>query len=151
MIRCPAHCLCLGEDFGVVQVRLIFKLPSAFHTIFAEPLAYVHWFKELRHPVEGVGMCKTSLSSRNCHQRASIIPLSNIVQSCHLIPVYGSHSATTLRWSPSAIVTEAPSFYLNPYLHHHDFYLLRYCVDVFREAQCAREQNAQRMRRLTHG
>lgn len=142
---------CVSVDLAVIQVRVIFQLPSPFRTTFAQPLVYVHWFKELRDPVEGIEMCLTSLSSRNRRPRASIIPLADILQTCHLIPVYGSRSATTLRWSPSSIITEAPSFYLNPYLRHHDFHLLRYRVDKFQEAQRVREENAHRMRRLTHG
>lgn len=135
----------------MVQVRLIFQLPAPFDKHFAEPLAFVHWFKDLRDPVEGVGMCLNSLSSRNRRQRASIIPMSLIQQTCHLIPVYGSQHATSLGWTASSIITEAAAFYLNPYLRHHDFYLLRYRVDKYIAAQRVREEKAQRMRRLTHG
>ena len=146
---CSPHAV--TADLAVVQVRAIFQLPTAFQTIFSQPLVYVHWFKALREPVEGIGMCITSLSSRNRRQRASIVLLSDILQTCHLIPVYGSHSAATLRWSSSSIITEAPAFYLNPYLRHHDFHLLRYRVDKFIEARRIREENSRRMRRLTHG
>lgn len=136
------------QDLAVVQVRVIFRLPPPFHLNLAEPLAYVHWFKDFRNPIEGIGMYQTSLSSRNHRQRASIIPLSQIQRTCHLVPVYGSQSATSLGWTPSSIITEAPTFYLNPYLRHHDFYLLRYRVDMYLEAQRTQEENYRRMRRL---
>jgi hypothetical protein len=34
-------------------------------------------------------MHQVSLSSQNMHQRSSIIPVGDIVRSCHLIPVFG--------------------------------------------------------------
>lgn len=139
------------QDLAVVQVRLIFQLPAPFNKHFAEPLAFVHWFKDLRDPVEGVGMYLNSLSSRNRRQRASIIPLSQIQQSCHLIPVYGSQNATSLGWTASSIISEASAFYLNPYLRHRNFYLLRFRVDRYIAAQRACEESVRRMRQLTRG
>ncbi|KAJ7432703.1 hypothetical protein B0H11DRAFT_1680601, partial [Mycena galericulata] len=46
-------------------------------------------YKPLRAPVEGIGMHLVSLSSRNHRQNSSIIPISDIARSCHLIPVFG--------------------------------------------------------------
>ncbi|KAJ7933143.1 hypothetical protein B0H13DRAFT_1532912, partial [Mycena leptocephala] len=57
--------------------------------VYSEPVAYVDWFKPLQRPVADLGMHQVSLSSHNHRQRSSIIPVSDIVRSCHLIPVFG--------------------------------------------------------------
>ncbi|KAJ7268359.1 hypothetical protein C8J57DRAFT_990995, partial [Mycena rebaudengoi] len=53
------------------------------------PLSYVDWYKELQLSVTNVGMHLVSLSSRNHRQQSSIIPVTDIARSCHLIPVSG--------------------------------------------------------------
>ncbi|KAJ7509194.1 hypothetical protein B0H11DRAFT_1682993, partial [Mycena galericulata] len=53
------------------------------------PLAYVDWYKPLKTPVPDLGMHEISLSSRNHRQNSSIIPISHIFRSCHLIPIFG--------------------------------------------------------------
>ncbi|KAF9470583.1 hypothetical protein BDN70DRAFT_909500 [Pholiota conissans] len=106
----------------VAQVCLIFTLPPLYHELFNEPLVYLYWFKPLCMPIEGLGMCMTSFSSHNPCQQASIIPLSSILRSCHLIPVFRSHAAATLGWMVAMVINKSPTFYLNPYLCHHDFY-----------------------------
>ncbi|KAJ7880811.1 hypothetical protein B0H14DRAFT_2253083, partial [Mycena olivaceomarginata] len=53
------------------------------------PLAYVDWYKPLKTPVPNIRMHKVSLSSRNHCQHSSIIPITEILRSCHLIPVFG--------------------------------------------------------------
>ncbi|KAJ7624155.1 hypothetical protein B0H17DRAFT_886865, partial [Mycena rosella] len=53
------------------------------------PLAYVDWYKPLQTFNTTLGMHQVSLSSRNHHQNSSIIPLTDIVQSCHLLPIFG--------------------------------------------------------------
>ncbi|KAF8189632.1 hypothetical protein BJ912DRAFT_1058887 [Pholiota molesta] len=129
----------------VAQVHVIFKLPDEFGT-FPCPLAYVSWFKPLRHPVPGIGMYQVSFSSQNHRRRASIIPITDIVRTCHLIPVFGSASAQDLGWTAEKVVSEAPSFYLNPYLRHHDFVLLRHQVDLHLDEQAARERSIEERR-----
>ncbi|KAJ7114333.1 hypothetical protein C8R44DRAFT_577856, partial [Mycena epipterygia] len=52
-------------------------------------LAYVDWFKPLQQPLVDLGMHQVSLSSRHHRQNSFITPISDIVRSCHLIPVFG--------------------------------------------------------------
>jgi hypothetical protein len=114
---------CLG--IRVAQVRLILRLPTTYG-IYQHPLAYVYWFKPLTSPVLDIGMYRISLSCQNLRQRASIIPITQILRSCHLIPVFGK--GVPITWSSESVLRLANQFYLNPYLRHHDFVLLRYLV-----------------------
>ncbi|KAI0682089.1 hypothetical protein BC835DRAFT_1244408, partial [Cytidiella melzeri] len=53
------------------------------------PLAYIEWFTPFSHYNNTVGMFSVAPSQRNHRCRASIIPISAILRSCHLIPVWG--------------------------------------------------------------
>ncbi|KAJ7435711.1 hypothetical protein B0H11DRAFT_1702971, partial [Mycena galericulata] len=86
-------------------------------------LAYVDWYKELIQPVADIGMHQVSLSSRNHRQNSEIIPITDIVRSCHLIPVFGR--SVDLTWTSEHVLDQCKSFYLNPYLRHHDFFFFR--------------------------
>lgn len=132
----------LSTGLRVAQVRLIFRLPEE-HGIYSQPLAYVHWFKSLTAtPVTDLGMFRVSLSSHNRRQRASIIPITQILRTCHLIPGYGGGVDHT--WTSESVLDQASFFYLNPYLRHHDFFMLRHLYDLF---ESRRTQHALAMRR----
>jgi hypothetical protein len=94
--------------------------------------------KSLQRPVEGLRMHQVSLSSRAHRQRSSIIPITEIVRSCHLIPVFGRKANPG--WTSATVLDLCPKFYLNPYLRHHDFYLLRYLVDRHAARKAAEER-----------
>lgn len=126
----------------VARVRVIFKLPEAFGN-YPNSLAYVDWFKPLREPVSNLAMHHISLSSQMHRQRSSVIPGTDIVRTCHLIPLFGR--TIDRSWSTDNVLDIAPSFYLNPYLRHHDFFLLRYLVDL-RTARKAVEDRDTRIR-----
>lgn len=91
---------------------------------FEEPLAYVEWFKPLRTPDPQHGMCKTSRSSCQHRRNTSIIPVSQIARSCHLIPFFGQE--INPRWTTHNVLEESEEFYVNHYLRHLDFVLMRY-------------------------
>ncbi|KAJ7808119.1 hypothetical protein B0H14DRAFT_3091164 [Mycena olivaceomarginata] len=90
---------------SVARMRVIFKIPSDFGS-YPDPVAYVDWFKSLQRPV--------SLSSRAHCQRSSIIPITEIVRSCHLIPVFSRKANPG--WTSATVLDLCPKFYLNPYL-----------------------------------
>ncbi|KAJ7797991.1 hypothetical protein B0H14DRAFT_3114235 [Mycena olivaceomarginata] len=110
------------EGISVARVRLIFRLPESYGS-YPHPLAYVDWYKPLKDPVPNIRMHEVSLSSRNHRQNSSIIPITDIICSCHLIPVFGKSTHPT--WTSDRILDQCKSFYLNPYLRHHDFYLFQ--------------------------
>ena len=120
------------DGISVAQVHLIFCLPEQFG-VQSSPLAYVHWFKPLRAPMDGLGMYKVSFSSYNHRQCASVILTLDILHTCHLMPCFGNYNAFDLGWTAATVLDEAPSFYLNPYLCHYDFNLLS--LDSYSEGQ----------------
>jgi hypothetical protein len=109
----------------VAQVRVIFNLPEEYGS-YKHPLAYVDWYKPFRAPVPDLNMHQVSLSSHNHRQRASVIPVTDIVRTCHLQPHCGR--AINRTWDTSNVLNLSPTLYVNPYLRHHDFYLFRYLV-----------------------
>jgi hypothetical protein len=133
----------------VAQIRLIFKLPDEFGP-HPSPLVYVHWFKPLRAPVPNLNFYSTSFSSLNHRQRASIISVSDIIRTCHLIPQFGNSSAADLGWTAAKVHQEAKSFYLNPYLRHYDFYFMRFLLDDFliSQQEMEREREERRARAI---
>ncbi|KAJ7875486.1 hypothetical protein B0H14DRAFT_3083210 [Mycena olivaceomarginata] len=125
------------DGLSVARVHVIFKIPSDFGS-YPDPVAYVDWFKSLQRPVEGLRMHQVSLSSQAHRQRSSIIPITEIVRSCHLIPVFGRKANPG--WTSATVLDLCPKFYLNPYLRHHNFYLLRYLVDRHAARKAAEER-----------
>ncbi|KAJ7453512.1 hypothetical protein FB451DRAFT_1519921 [Mycena latifolia] len=116
------------DGLRVARVRVIFRLPAQYGS-YPDPLAYIDWYTSLGQPLPDIGMHQVSLSSRNLRQNSEIIPITDIARSCHLIPVFGRSVNPT--WTSERVLDQAKSFYLNPYLRHHDFYLFRYLVDVY--------------------
>ncbi|KAJ7495743.1 hypothetical protein B0H11DRAFT_1910488 [Mycena galericulata] len=127
------------DGLSVARIRVIFRLPED-HGNYPEPLAYIDWYKPLKPPVPDIGMHEISLSSRNHRQNSSIIPISDIFRSCHLIPVFGR--AINPTWTSDQVLDQCKLFYLNPYLRHHDFYLFRYLVDLYNSRKADEQQAA---------
>jgi hypothetical protein len=111
------------KELSVAQVRVIFQLPSEYGR-FDTPLAYVEWYTPLQMYIPSLGMYQISRSFRNRYRCASIIPVNQIVRSCHLIPKFGTKIGRT--WNPENVLQSADSYYVNPDLRLHDFVLFRY-------------------------
>ncbi|KAJ7053548.1 hypothetical protein C8F01DRAFT_996513 [Mycena amicta] len=104
------------------RVRAIFALPIEYGR-FETPLAYIEWFTPLTRRDDVLGMFKLSPASQNQHRRASIIPATLINRSCHLIPRFPRQ--ITSDFDSETALDRAKNLYLNPYLRHIDFVLLR--------------------------
>ncbi|KAF8119232.1 hypothetical protein EV363DRAFT_1100358, partial [Boletus edulis] len=50
------------------------------------PVAYVHWFKPFSHIDNTIRMFRISRSTRNHRPNAGIVPVSQLIQPCHLVP-----------------------------------------------------------------
>ncbi|KAI0370412.1 hypothetical protein BV20DRAFT_1035905 [Pilatotrama ljubarskyi] len=111
----------------VARVRMIFELPKAYDpTVFGitEPLVYVKWFTPF-HVVDNItGMYVVSPSTRQRQRHASIIPLTHVVRSCHLIPCWGKR-IDRRPVEGDILDSVTTKFFVNPYLRHHDFVLFR--------------------------
>jgi hypothetical protein len=114
-----------NSGLTVGQVRAIFQLPEEFGT-FPDPLVYVEWFTAFQSPVPDLEMYQVSRSTRQHRQRASIIPVTQIERSIHLIPKFGRR--IDLSWSAEDVLERCKTFYVNPYLRHLDFLLFRYLL-----------------------
>ncbi|TDL27787.1 hypothetical protein BD410DRAFT_684301, partial [Rickenella mellea] len=50
------------------------------------PLVHIEWFTKLGSHIAETGMHQVTKSTRQHRRRVSIIPITRVVQSCHLIP-----------------------------------------------------------------
>ncbi|KAE9388346.1 hypothetical protein BT96DRAFT_1074145, partial [Gymnopus androsaceus JB14] len=107
----------------VARVRAIFNLPAELGT-FPHPLAYVDWFTPLRKVDKDTLMYRVEHSERNHIRVSSIIPVTYISRSCHLVPFSGK--CTNRSWTSESILDKCKSFLLNPYLRPVDFVHLRH-------------------------
>lgn len=79
-----------------------------------EVLAYVEWFSLFRAgPEANNGLYKVTRSTQGNTRLASIVPISNIVQSIHLIPLVGR--AIPPDWNSSTILDECSTFLVNSF------------------------------------
>ena len=112
-----------SKGLSVAQVCAIFKLlPEYRH--FDTPLAYVKWYTPLQTYIPSLEMYQISCSNRNRYRRALIIPVNQIVQSCHFIPKFGTKIGRM--WNAKNVLELADTYYFNPDLSLHNFVLLRY-------------------------
>ncbi len=115
------HIFKLSAGLHVAQVCAIFNLPEELSS-FPHPLVYVEWFTPLRHVDEHTQMFRVERSMQNHLRNASIIPITYISRSCHLIPYSGHIMDPT--WTSKSAIEKCKSFHLNMYLRHIHFVLL---------------------------
>lgn len=92
---------------------------------YTTPLAYIRWFRGFSAKDQNTDMYKISLSTRSGgYANTSIIPITQIARSCHLVPAFGKEIDRS--WTRENALKKSSDFFLNPYLRHLDFFLLRY-------------------------
>ena len=119
------------QDLCVARVRAIFRLPTGLAHLSAHPLIYVEWYTPLQSYADHLGMFTISPSTHNHTRRASIIPITDVVHICHLIPIWGRRMDPVL--TQANALERCTRFYVNPYICHSDFVLLRYCLDRWKK------------------
>lgn len=101
------------------EVRVIFKLPSHLG-IYPHPLVYLHWFKPLRAFDANVNMFYFGRSTRNHVPNAAVVPITDLVQPCHLIPKFPSGPLEP-HWLRGDSMNAADTFFLNRYINLRTF------------------------------
>ncbi|KAJ7769505.1 hypothetical protein B0H16DRAFT_1661035 [Mycena metata] len=111
--------------YQIGQVRVVFTLsphlarqilPS--HIQPPQYLAYVEWFSAFKpNPERHHLMCKVSRVVRNGDRLASIIPVSNIRRSVHLLPKFGP--VAPAEWKSHNVLDQCPVFFANPWTDKH--------------------------------
>ena len=101
----------------VVEVRVIFRLPPHLG-LHPHPLAYVHLFKPLRDGAfdNNVNMFYFGRSTRNHIPNAAVVPITDLVQPCHLVPRFPS-GVLDPRWCRGDSMNVADTFFLNRYIN----------------------------------
>ncbi|KAL1751665.1 hypothetical protein FB107DRAFT_221536 [Schizophyllum commune] len=127
------------DGLRAARVRLIFKAPPLLID-YPHPLAYIEWYTPFSRRSQDLGMFSIGPSTAGGRRSSTIIPITQLVRSCHLTPVFGS--AVPPSWTAYNVLDMAPRFHLNPYLRHHDFYLLRYLFDLYTQRQASSESSA---------
>ena len=117
------------------QIKLLFQLPKEImtHSSSSGQLAYVEWFTPFQVRDKTVNMYTVSRSTRNRQWRASVIPITHIARTCHLIPVWGRSISRGM--TGQSALDRCERFFVNPYVRHSDFVIFRLLVDRWLEEE----------------
>ena len=87
-----------------------------------EHLAYVEWFTPFQpRPEANSHLYKVSRAHRGDARMASIIPVGNITQSIHLVPLVGSMMARD--WNSATVLERCQSFFVNSFMNTQTYLL----------------------------
>jgi len=109
--------------FRVARVRAIFTFPRRFHQVLNEsPFLFVDLFSpftssELKKEPR---LLSVTLHNRsNGTHSTAVIPLSDVVMSCHLVPQFQEVPEAIWKKGPKVdLLDSAPTFYLNEFSSH---------------------------------
>ncbi|EIW74785.1 hypothetical protein CONPUDRAFT_132383 [Coniophora puteana RWD-64-598 SS2] len=128
LVRVDADTSAGIKQYRVAQVRLIFTLPDSVmrlllpgFTEFPEHLAYVEWFSAFTSsPDRASGLYKVHRDVNGGQRQASVIPVSVIERSVHLIPKWGA--VVPSRWTSDNVLEECTTFYVNVFKDTHTYF-----------------------------
>jgi len=128
---CHPYLTQCGASFQIAQARVVFEIPSKqisqvfLHSVTTPPthLAYIEWFSQPSAMQNSShGLYKVSYLMKDGSQQASIIPLSSVISSIHLLPWFGQNHPQDMN---SFIVLEkCQSFYVNPFSDMYNYMIL---------------------------
>jgi hypothetical protein len=106
----------------VAQVRALFTLPLHLQApLLPERLAYIDMFTPFRAPDTHSNLYSVSRSTRSHAPVSTIVPIEDIVCSCHLSPKYGTDHDPNSFSSGNALEV-CKTFTLNKYIDHSTFF-----------------------------
>jgi hypothetical protein len=109
------------DQIQVAQVCAVFKLPLNLRTAVPGLHAYVEWYTDPACSAQTAHMGMLSVprslagGARCSQQRASIIPISDILRSCHLLPVFPTKTCSP-SWTSSSVLDLASRFFISNYI-----------------------------------
>ncbi|KAI0673077.1 hypothetical protein C8Q78DRAFT_970143 [Trametes maxima] len=120
------------KDTRICQVRAVFSLPDtaldfmfpalAPHQRPPRHLAYVEWFSRFpASPERNSRMYKVFRSMENGERVASILPVSLMERSVHLIPKW-SEAPSPRDWTSESVLDKCNVFYVNPFKDAHTYF-----------------------------
>ncbi|KAN0131561.1 hypothetical protein V8E53_010669 [Lactarius tabidus] len=111
-----------NDGHRIAQVRVVFEIPnrvtkevfSSPNTTLPEHLAYVEWFSPIPvTPGPNHGLYRVNRLTHQGRRHASIIPVSSILRSVHLFPIFGSLAPR--QWNTFSVLELCNNFYINPF------------------------------------
>ncbi|KAG1763412.1 hypothetical protein EDD22DRAFT_979391 [Suillus occidentalis] len=119
------------EGYRVGQIWAIFSMRERDAQFLFPPthqppkhLAYIEWFRPFSStPDPRHGMYKITCLVHSGERVASIIPVSNIVRSIHLIPKF--RPVAPCHWTSNNVLEECDTFFVNCYIDRHSFVTLQ--------------------------
>lgn len=116
--------------YRIGQVRVVFSIPNKAANILFPPhivppkhLAYIEWFSPFTRTSEPNHlMYKVKRSLKNGERLVSIIPVTNIRRSAHLLPKFGP--VAPQEWTSSNVLELCPTFFVNCTLDRHMYVTL---------------------------
>ncbi|KAF9058791.1 hypothetical protein BDP27DRAFT_1240267, partial [Rhodocollybia butyracea] len=131
----------LFDDAGcrVARLRVIFRLPNVVKRLGQRseedappnwpkaetPLAYVTWFSQFKSVLDsknGMYRVQPSVSASNGTPQGEIIPLSDIRQSCMLVPSSSDWEGNG--WTSDNILDKCPAFFVNNFQSKYTYQMI---------------------------
>jgi len=119
---CHPYLTQCGAGFRIAQARVVFEIPSKqisqvfLRSVTTPPthLAYVEWFSRPSATQNSShGLYKVSRLMKDGLWQASIIPLSSVISSVHLLPRFGQNHPQDM--NSFTVLEKCQSFYVNPF------------------------------------
>ena len=79
-------------------------------------LVYIEWFTSFRAPDPVSKLHSVSRTFRHQSPAANIVPLTDIVATCHLLPKFGTRFGSTGTWTHDTALENCQAFTLNKYI-----------------------------------
>ncbi len=99
----------------------MFTLPEHLQAPHLAPvLVYIEWFTPFNQPHPNTKMYSVSHSLQYREHVPQVIPVGDIVGSCHLLPKFGT--AVDKTWSSAAVLEQCRNFSLNCFITLGEFY-----------------------------